>query len=96
MFGNIGEDLFDGDEDYNNVRISYRVGYGESEYYYEGIECYVFAEPAQPVMANINVQDDCEKKAFRKGSFGDVMLVRTECGSYHEHPKTGADTWGVW
>ena len=87
------EDLFDGDEDYNDVRISYRVGYGESEYYYEGIECYVFSEPAQPVMANINVQDDCEKKAFRKGSFGDVMLVRTECGSYHEHPKTGADTW---
>ena len=87
------EDLFAGDDDYNDVRISYRVGYGDSEYYYEGIECYVFSRPAQPVFANIEVNDDCEKKAFRKGSFVDATLTRTECGSYHEHPKTGADTW---
>ena len=87
------EDLWDGDEDYNDTRLSYRVGYGDSEYYYEGIECYVFAEPAAPVFASINTQDDCEKKAFKEGSFADVMLTRTECGNYSEHPKTGADQW---
>ncbi len=87
------EDLWSGDEDYNDTRLSYKVGYGDSEYYYEGIECYVFSEPAQPVFASINTQDDCEKAAFKEGAFGDVMLTRTECGNYSEHPKTGADQW---
>ena len=36
------EDLLNGDNDYDDMKMSYRVQYGDSGYLYEGIQCFVY------------------------------------------------------
>jgi len=76
------EDLHgpDSDEDYNDFKVSYRVGWVGSEWLYEGIACYVFGEDAPPpIMIPITVRENCQDPLFNK-IFRDGMLMRSECG----------------
>ena len=76
------EDLHgsDSDEDYNDFKVSYRVGWVGSEWIYEGIACYVFEEDAPPpIMIPIVVRENCQDPLFNK-IFRDGFLMRSECG----------------
>lgn len=81
------EDLINGDDDYDDVKFSYRVRYGRSEYYYEGIQCFVFENPANPVYADLTPKE-CGTTAFTE-PFQNVELSRTECGSFVEDERSG-------
>jgi hypothetical protein len=76
------EDLHgpDSDEDYNDFKVTYKVGWVGSEWVYEGIACYVFGEDAPPpIMIPIVVRENCQDPLFNK-NFRDGMLLRSECG----------------
>ena len=62
------EDLIDNpDNDYNDMKLSYHLRYGGSEYLYEGIQCYVFTNPAVPEYADIITQDNQCDKTYSEG-----------------------------
>lgn len=76
------EDLHgsDSDEDYDDFKVTYRVGWVGSEWLYEGIACYVFAEDAPPpIMIPIMVREGCEEPLFN-GIMRDAIVTRSECG----------------
>ena len=79
------EDLIDNpDNDYNDMKLSYHLRYGGSEYLYEGIQCYVFTNPAVPEYADIVTQDNqCDKAIFKK-EFRNIAMTRNECGKMNE------------
>lgn len=81
------EDLLNGDDDYDDVKYSYRVRYGKSEYYYEGIQCFVFEQGANPVYADITPKA-CGTNSFT-APFTNVEIVKTECGSFEEDERSG-------
>ena len=73
------EDLLNGDDDYNDMKQSYHLRYGDSEYLYEGIQCYVFDRDANPVYEDITSVDKCEERVFDQ-QFVSCSMTRTECG----------------
>jgi hypothetical protein len=81
------EDLINGDDDYDDVKFSYRVRYGASEYYYEGIQCFVFENPANPVYADLTPKA-CGTTAITE-PFTNVEVSKTECGSFVEDARSG-------
>ena len=49
------EDLLDGDDDYNDVRLWHKVGWDFDGYMYEGIQCYVYSGAApEKVMRKVD------------------------------------------
>ena len=82
------EDLLNGDDDYNDVKVSYGLRYGNSEYINEGVHCWVFAEDAVPVYQEITNQN-CGTKIF-DGGFGNIELTRTGCGNFSEDERGGS------
>ena len=79
------EDLIDNpDNDFNDMKLSYHLRYGDSEYLYEGIQCYVFTNPAVPEYADIVTQDtSCDSTIFKK-EFRNIAMTRNECGKMNE------------
>ena len=73
------EDLLNGDDDYNDMKISYHLRYGDSEYFFEGIQCYVFRNDASPEYADITTIDKCEDRVF-ESQIESMAMTRTECG----------------
>ena len=58
------EDLLNGDNDYDDMKMSYKLQYGESEYLYEGIQCFVYKQNATPEYETITTVKDCENQVF--------------------------------
>jgi hypothetical protein len=82
------EDMFaNSDEDYDDVKISYNLTYGNSAYHYEGVQCYVFDRPATPVYQDLKTSD-CAQAVF-DGAFADVEIIRTGCGNMSENETEG-------
>lgn len=68
------------DEDYDDFKVTYRVGFLASEYDFEGIECYVYDKPKpDPILVDILVRDQCEEPLFG-GVFQDSVIIRSQCG----------------
>lgn len=78
------EDLLDGDDDYDDVKISYRLNYAGSDWFYEGIQCYVFEDSITPEYADLSQKDGCDVSIFEPGGFFDATLTRHECGQITE------------
>ena len=74
------EDLIDGDDDYNDLRLWHKLGYTFGGYVYEGVQCYAYAEAApEKVMRKVNPDVECDTRIL-KASFKDVMVRRMDCG----------------
>ena len=82
------EDLLNGDDDYNDMKQSYQLRYGDSEYIYEGIQCFVFGVDANPVYEDITSVDKCEERVFDE-QFVNCSMTRTECGAMQEENDYG-------
>lgn len=68
------------DEDYDDFKLTYRIGMPASEWEYEGIECYVFDRPSpEPTLIPIIVREACQEPLFN-GIFRDSFFIRSECG----------------
>ena len=78
------EDLLDGDDDYDDVKISYRLNYANSNWYYEGVQCYVFEDSITPEYMDLNQKSGCDKNLFEPGGFFDVFITRHDCGQITE------------
>ncbi len=78
------EDLLDGDDDYDDVKISYRINYANSDWYYEGIQCYVFEDMIVPEYMDLSYANNCDGNLFEPAGFSDAQIVRTGCGSINE------------
>ena len=75
------EDLLDGDDDYNDVRLWHQVGWDFDGYMYEGIQCYVYAKAApEKVMRKIEPRVKCDTRILQ-ASFKDIILRRMDCGT---------------
>ena len=83
------EDLLDGDEDYDDFKVLYNLAWNGSGYLYEGIQCYVYRDPNPPKVLLPNVQrTPCDPRKFA-GTFKDVTVIRTKCGSMEMPDKDG-------
>lgn len=84
------EDLLSGDDDYDDFKVWYEVNSGTSAYVYEGLQCYVFANPTpERVYVPVVPQDRCKRGQSghsKKGTWKDVQVARSKCG-----PKAGAN-----
>ena len=85
------EDLLNGDDDYDDMKQSYHLRYGDSEYLYEGIQCYVFSKGANPVYEDITSIDKCEDRIF-DDQFDNVAMTMTECGRVDAENDYGCAT----
>ena len=75
------EDLLDGDDDYNDVRLWHKVGWSYDGYMYEGIQCYAYAGPApEKIMRTIDPKVKCDTRILQ-ASFKDIILRRMDCGT---------------
>lgn len=83
------EDLINGDDDYDDVKISYRLNYAGSNWYYEGIACYVFTELKAPVYRDLTAKDGCDK-SLMLNTFKDVFITRHGCGGVDQWDDSGA------
>ena len=82
------EDLLAGDDDYDDFKVHYEVLAPGGAYYYEGVQCYVFKDPApEKIMIDIVEKDGCSTNIF-DGIFDDILLTRSECG-----PLAPPTTW---
>ena len=78
------EDLLDGDEDYNDVKISYRMSYNGSPWFYEGITGYVFGQLVEPEYEVLESIKSCEDFLFDPTGFKGVNMMRSGCGQVVE------------
>ena len=78
------EDLKNGDDDYDDVKISYRLNYAGSDWFYEGIQCYVFEDLIVPEYEDLSYADQCEGRIFEPAGFSDVQMTREGCGQVTE------------
>ena len=83
------EDLIDGDDDYDDVKISFRLGYANSNWYFEGIQCYVFTDLKAPVYRDLNYSEGCED-SLMLNTFKDAYIMRHGCGGVDEWDDNGA------
>ena len=75
------EDLLDGDDDYNDVRLWHKVGWDFDGYMYEGIQCYVYSGAApEKVMRKVDPRVKCDTRILQ-ASFKDIILRRMDCGT---------------
>ena len=75
------EDLLDGDEDYDDFKVLYNLAWNGSGYLYEGVQCYVFRDPNPEKVFIPNIQrSPCDPRKL-EGTFKDVTVIRTQCGS---------------
>ena len=75
------EDLLSGDDDYDDFKVYYEMMQPGSDYNYEGIECYVFADDIpDPVTVPVIVKEQCKDPQF-DNVFEEVTITRTGCGS---------------
>ena len=75
------EDLLDGDDDYNDVRLWHQVGWDFDGYMYEGVQCYVYAGAApEKIMRKIEPRTKCDTRILQ-ASFKDIILRRMDCGT---------------
>ena len=77
------EDLLNGDNDYDDMKMSYKLQYGDSEYLYEGIQCFVYKQNATPEYETITTVKDCENQVFDT-MIRNMSMTRTECGRIDE------------
>ncbi len=74
------EDLLNGDDDYDDLRLWHQVRWSYNGYAYEGIQCYLYADAAPPkVMRKINNDTKCDTRVLTS-SFKDVIMRRLDCG----------------
>ena len=88
------EDLIDGDDDYDDLRFWHRLAWESLDgYKYEGIQCYVYKDPApDPVMLKLNQKGDCDPRGF-KNNFRDMYIARLECGTTTPSVETWDAAW---
>ena len=74
------EDLLNGDDDYDDLRLWHRLNWTYGGYKYEGIQCYLYGVEAPPkVMRKIDNRTKCDTRILAE-SFKDVMVRRMDCG----------------
>ena len=78
------EDLLNGDDDYDDMKISYRMSYNGSPWYYEGIAGYVFKELVEPEFRELGSIQSCEDYMFDPTGFKNMEMARTGCGQVAE------------
>lgn len=79
------EDLLNGDNDYDDVKIRYEVTASGNAYTYEGIQCYLFNTPNPPkVYMPITPKDPCSTNKFDT-TFQPSIITRSNCGGYNTH-----------
>lgn len=83
------EDLISGDDDYDDVKISFRLGYENSNWYFEGVQCYVFTDLKAPVYRDLNYSDGCDG-SVAVNTFKDAFIMRHGCGGVDEWDDNGA------
>ena len=75
------EDLLDGDDDYNDVRLWHQVGWDFDGYMYEGVQCYVYGKAApEKIMRKIDPRVKCDTRIL-SDNFKDIILRRMDCGT---------------
>lgn len=73
------EDLINGDDDYDDLKLWHKVEWSANGYIFEGIQCYVYGtDRPTPVYRNIN-PPGCEGRLV-ESSFKDVVVSRQDCG----------------
>ena len=88
------EDLLNGDDDYDDFKVYYEFTQPGGTYDYEGIQCYVFGEPApEPVKIPVIVRQQCDSPLF-ESTFQDITLGRGGCGGPVPNEDNGAPTIG--
>ncbi|UNH61209.1 hypothetical protein SSZBM1_92 [Synechococcus phage S-SZBM1] len=79
------EDLLNGDDDYDDVKIRYEISATGNGYTYEGIQCYLYANAAPAkVFMPITPKDPCSTNKFDT-TFQPSVVTRTNCGGYNTH-----------
>ena len=75
------EDLINGDDDYDDCKFWHKVNWTDDGYVYEGIECYVYRDPApEKIMQPIENKSPCDSRMSNR-TFADVILQRADCGA---------------
>jgi len=75
------EDLLDGDDDYNDVRLWHQVGWDFDGYMYEGVQCYLYGKEApEKIMRKIDPRVKCDTRIL-SDNFKDIILRRMDCGT---------------
>jgi len=74
------EDLINGDDDYDDLRLWHKLEWTSNGYIYEGVQCYVYETDAPPkVYAPPYKPNNCDSRLL-KDSFRDVVATRMDCG----------------
>lgn len=77
------EDLLNGDDDYDDVKVRYELRTTGFSYDYEGVQCYVFPNLNPPkTYMPITPKDKCATLNFN-GTFSPSVVTRTACGGYN-------------
>tara|TARA_X000001036_G_scaffold77598_2_gene69284 strand:+ start:12521 stop:16522 length:4002 start_codon:yes stop_codon:yes gene_type:complete len=75
------EDLVDGDDDYDDMKLYHIVEWRTENDNYDGVLCYVYENEAPPrIMRPLNAQVECDTRLMKSG-FKDIVLQRQDCGS---------------
>jgi len=74
------EDLINGDDDYDDLRLWHKLEWTINGYIYEGIQCYVYEGAGPPQTYAPKYQpNNCDPRGLRD-SFRDVVVTRQGCG----------------
>lgn len=74
------EDLINGDDDYDDLKLWHKLEWTTNGYLYEGVQCYVYETDAPPkVYAPPYRPNNCDARLL-KDSFRDVVVTRQDCG----------------
>jgi hypothetical protein len=75
------EDWSAGDADYDDVKVKYELEWTSNGYRYEGVQCYVYEQPAKPpIYISAEVIDYCDPDRILKYPVQDVFIKRGQCG----------------
>lgn len=86
------EDLLNGDNDYDDTKAFYKMGWGDGVYRHEGIQCYVYRTQApEKVYLTIQNKTDCDPRIFST-DLEPMQITRSGCGSSYQENNCGTCT----
>ena len=74
------EDLLNGDDDYDDVRMWHRLRWWKNRENYRGTQCFVFGDPNPPKIMQKILPETCDERVLIH-AFHDVALIREDCGT---------------
>ena len=87
------EDLINGDDDYDDLKLWHNVQWSYNGWIYEGVTGYVYAGPApEKVMKKLQVNKPCDDRILAS-SFKDITVRRMDCGTNNPTIQSNAEDW---